>query len=249
MRPNREIGLLVAAVAALVTLAGCGGSDTAARPVGVNYYLSSRDELRRVPRVVFVELYEDEGYPKVARDMTDALYKAIQARNLFHLYVVSASDPACRDLPLNSAEALSMEQLSQIRQALHCDAVITGRMSQFRPHPQMQVALYVRLLNLRDGKLIWGVGDTWDSTDLSTECRVREFYDSQVASGYDPAQWRMVKMSPLMFEKFVAHEVACTLDAPPPMGEPVDTSSTRENLLKLERKATRIQMADPLWSD
>jgi hypothetical protein len=248
MRPSLRITLAAAALAGLCLALGCRGPCAKGRP-RVNYYLSSRQELQRVPRVVFVELYEDQGYPKVARDMTDALFKAVQARNLFHLDLVSAADPACRDLPLDGSDGLTMEQLAQIRQALHCDAVLTGKMSHFRPHPRMQIALYLRLLNLRDGKLIWGVGDTWDSTDLQTEGRIREYYDQQVGTGYDPAQWRLVRMSPLMFEKFVAQEVACTLDAPAPPAEPVDTSSVSQNVLKLQRKASRIKMTDPLWSD
>ena len=235
---------------ALAVTGGCGGPPCPAPAAKVNYYLSAPDDLKRVPRVVFVELYEDEGYPGIARDMTIALFKSVQSRNLFHLDLVSGADPACRDLPLDNGEALTMEQLAQIRDALRCDAVLTGRMSHFQPHPRMQIALHLRLLNLRDGKLIWGVGDTWDSTDLQTQCRIREFFDDQVGTGYDPAQWRLVGMSPLMFEKFVAHEVASTLDAPaPPLEEPVDTSSTCENLLKLERKASRIKMTDPLWKD
>ena len=245
---RRNLSYILAAVVAALP-AGCGRDKLASTPPRVNYYLSSREDLQRAPRVVFVELYEDQGYPKVARDMTDAIFKAVQARNLFCVDLVSAADPACRDLPLGRTDALTMQELAQIRSSLHCDAVITGRMSQFRPHPRMQVALYLRMLNLRDGKLIWGVNDTWDSTDLAAECRIREFFEQQVGTGYDPAQWQLVRMSPLMFEKFVAHEIACTLDAPPPVGEVANTSSARGNLLKLERKAARIQMTDPLWSD
>ena len=82
--------------------------------------------------------------------------------------------------------------------------------------PRMQIGLYLQLLDLRRGRLVWGLDHTWDTTDRATEQRIKAFFRSRMRDGYGPLDWRMAVTSPKVFQKFVACEVAETLTPDPP---------------------------------
>jgi len=206
-----------AALALLAAACGLGGCRRTARAPDeqIGFFLSSRQDLQRTARVVLVELASvDECPPQIARDTTQALASAIQARQLFHVDVVRRTDPLCRDLPIEGVEALTLPELAAIRDALGCDAVLFGRVSHFQPFPRMQIGLYLKLIHLRDGKLVWGVDHVWDTTDRTTELRIEEYFRHVVRSGYDPLGPELVFKSPRAFQRFVAWEVAGTLAGP-----------------------------------
>jgi hypothetical protein len=143
--------------------------------------------------------------------MTVALAQAIQSRRLFHVKVLGPC-AACPDAAApNYPEALTLEQLHDLRRRLHCDAVLLGRVHSFRPHPATRVGLFLRLLDVNNGRLVWAVDHVWDTTDAETECRIERFFRQRMRSGYEPMEWQLAMISPRVFAKFVAHEVAATL--------------------------------------
>jgi hypothetical protein len=84
-------------------------------------------------------------------------------------------------------------------------------MSDFRPHPRMQMGLSLRLLDLKRGQLAWAVDHVWDTTDKAVEKRIERYFNDQIRSGYEPMDSRLIMISPKAFEKFIAYEVAETL--------------------------------------
>jgi len=215
-RLSNPWAMLRVALIAWLASAGCQHHKVAEKS-SVNFYLASRQDLMALNRVVFVEVGQDNGYPQVASAATEALFQAVQSRQLFHMDVVARNDRTCRDLPMGLSETYTMQQLVAIREALKCDAVLFGAINHFQPHPRMQMGLYLRLLDLRKGKLLWAVDHVWDSTDKATQARIEDFFAHKMGSGYDPVDWRLALVSPAMFERFVAYEVAWTL---PARGEP-----------------------------
>jgi len=191
-------------------LAGCAPEEPAP-PIA--YRLRSPRSVHRLHRVVFVELGDACRSPSMARGLTEEIHQALQKRALFHVDVVSRADPACRDLPLDVRGGLSLEQVGALRRALECDGVLVGALTRAQPHPRMQAAVYLRLFNVRDGTLVWGVDHVWDTTEHETQRRVRAFWRDQMRNDYEPVDWRLVRMSPRAFQKFVAYEIARTLPA------------------------------------
>ncbi|MBS3734270.1 MAG: hypothetical protein KGY99_05015 [Phycisphaerae bacterium] len=178
----------------------------------MRHHLSSPDDVRALGRVVLVELAHDDAHTQMAEEMTTALYKALQSRGLFHVSRVGRDDPVCRDLPLGRDEPLTLGELSAIRRRLRCDAVLTGRLNAYAPHPRMQVGLYLNLLDLRDGKVVWGVDHVWDTTERRTRRQLKRFYRDRMSGPYGPVDWKLATMSPKHFAKFVAEQAAGTLD-------------------------------------
>ena len=236
---RRAERLLLAAMAWIVS--GCFVEPPREEePIG--FVLSSQRDVFRLRRVVFVELGADGGCePGVAWDTTKALSSAIQGRRLFHVDLVRRTNPMCRDLALDQMGGMALDDLSRMRQALRCDAVLLGRVSHFQPFPRMQLGLVLKLMDLRDGKLLWGVEHVWDTTDRQVENRIRAYFRRYVRSGYEPMDHELVLKSPRAFERYIAHEVSRTLPSRP---DPKATAATHpagsRAVARLPRRKTGV---------
>ena len=193
-----------------ILLSGCQFYRVAA-PATDYYYLNPDKDLSSIGRVAVVELDNDSGYPQISADVTESLFQALQKRQVFGLNTVRQSDPSWRSLQLDIDSTYSLEQLSAIRKTLKCDAVLIGTVTEFKPYPHMAIGLRLRLVDLKDGQLLWALEQIWDSADKTTEYRIKNYFKSQMRSGFAPLRERLVAISSLKFVKFVTYEVAETL--------------------------------------
>ena len=230
------------ALLAALACAGCGPATD--RPT-VDYYLPNPRALARVSRAVMLELAYEGPHPDLARDMTEAAVRAIRDRRLFHVELVRGDDPRMLELPVRIEGRKTLQDLAALRKAFRCDAIILGSIRRYEPYPRMQIALCLQLLDLRRGRLIWGLEQTWDTTDRVTESRIREFFRKGMRENYGPLDWRLATVSPKVFQKYVAWEVSETFvaDAPPARtGTRVDLRTIGESLRKMQRIAKKLQV-------
>jgi len=192
-------------------LSGCGTFYRTPVPAAKYYYLSPNKSLTTIGRVAIVELDNDSSYPKISTDVTEKLYQAVQKKQIFGLTVVHQNDPSWRSLQLDLDSKYTLDQLAAIRETLKCNAVLLGTITEFRPYPHMTIGLRLRLIDLRDGQLLWALEQIWDSADKTTEYRIRDYFRSQKRSGYAPLKEQLAVVSSLEFIKYVSFEVAETL--------------------------------------
>jgi hypothetical protein len=147
--------------------------------------------------------------------MTSALFQAVQARQLFHLQVLPPADPATGEPLLDGRRDFTLNDLSRLRQTLGCDAVLVGAASEFQQYPRMRIGLYLRLVDLRDSRVLWAVDHVWDTTDQATQKRIEHYFSQQKGQGFEPLEWRLTTISPGFFQQFVAFETAQTLPQKP----------------------------------
>ena len=69
----------------------------------------------------------------------------------------------------------------------------------------------LKLLDMRDGQLLWALEQVWDSADKAIEQRTKSYFKAQKGSGFAPLHEQLATVSPLEFIKFVSYEVAATL--------------------------------------
>ena len=105
----------------------------------------------------------------------------------------------------------ALDQIINLHDTLKCDALLIGTITEFRPYPHMIIGLRLKLLDLRDGELLWALEQVWDSADKTTEYRIRDYFRSQKRSGFAPLHEQLATVSSLEFIKFVSYEVAETL--------------------------------------
>lgn len=175
------------------------------------YYLNPHKDLSIVGRTVLVGLDNKTTFPQISTDVTEMLFQALQKKQRFGLAIVRQNEPAWRSLQLDLNSTYTLQQLATIRKTLRCDAVLIGTITQFRPYPHMIIGLRLKLVDLKDGQLLWALEQIWDSSDKTTQYRVKDYFQYQIRSGYAPMREQLVAVSPLEFIKFVTYEVAATL--------------------------------------
>jgi hypothetical protein len=147
----------------------------------------------------------------MSADVTGPLFRALQKRQVFGLTIVRRDDPSWRSLQLDGDSTYSLDQISAIRETLKCDGVLLGTITEFKPYPHMTVGLRLKLLDMRDGQLLWALEQVWDGADKAIEQRTKSYFKAQKGSGFAPLQEQLATVSPLEFIKFVSYEVAATL--------------------------------------
>lgn len=194
----------------LALLSGCQ-FYAASRPVPESYYLNPDKDLHTIGRAALVELDNNSNYPQISTDVTEALFLALQKKQVFGLTVVRQDDSAWRSLQLDLNSTYTLEQLLAIRKTLKCDAILIGTITEYQPYPHMAVGLRLNLMDLEDGELLWALEQVWDSADKTTEYRIKNYFQRQIRSNLAPLREQLIAISPLKFIRFVAYEVAETL--------------------------------------
>lgn len=191
-------------------LTGCRSHRDSA-PVPDYYYKNPNRRVTTVGRVAIVELENDSSYPQISTDVTGSLFRALQKRQVFGLTKVGRDDPSWRSLQLDGSTTYSLDQISSIRAKLKCDGVLVGTVTEFKPYPHMVIGLRLKLLDMRDGQLLWALEQVWDSADKTVEKRTKDYFKAEKGSGFAPLNEQLATVSPLEFLKFVSYEVAATL--------------------------------------
>jgi hypothetical protein len=140
------------------------------------------------------------------------LQQELQELGMFHIDIISADDSDLRDLDLTKREPYSLRELAQMRQDLRCDAILFGQITAFKPYPSTQIGLYLRLIDLKDGRLVWAIDDVWDTTERETVARIRRFFFREMRETYHPIGDELAIMGTDAFQKFVSVEVVETLN-------------------------------------
>lgn len=220
---NRTVGIAATAfrrcgvfAVLLITLGATGGCHSAGDNSGMEgaFFLDSNKDLSALGRVALVELDNTSDYPQISAEMTEALYLAIQKQQVFGIGVVHQDDQTWRTLQEDINSLQAMKQLSVMRETLRSNGLLLGTITEYQPYPHMVISLRLKLLDLTDGELIWGLEQVWDSTDKDIQKRIQRYFGQQLRAGHSRLSEELVAVSSLNFCKFVAYEVAATLRQP-----------------------------------
>lgn len=208
-RPWLRLALLLLAILPLF-----GGCEEPMLPEAMAncYYINPHKNLHTIGRVALVELDNSSAYPNISADLTDALFVAMQKQQIFGLTIIHQDNPDWRGLQDNLDSLQALKGLLAMRDTLKCNALLVGTVTQYQPYPRMAVGLRLKLLDLTDGQLLWGLEQVWDCADGSIQKRIKAYFESEQRTGSAPVQKQLVTISSLQFGKFIAFEVAKTLD-------------------------------------
>jgi hypothetical protein len=194
----------------LVVLAGCRDYKISQSEPAYSY-LNPYRNLISIGRVAIIELDNNSAFPKISVDTTEAIFLALQKKQIFGLTLVRQDNADWSSLRIKPDSVHSLEQLFTIRETLKCNALLVGTVTQYEPYPHMVIGLRIRLLDLSNGQLLWAVEQVWDSADLATKRRIRHYFQNQIPWSAESLQEQMTVISPLEFVRFVAYETAETL--------------------------------------
>lgn len=204
---GRLLMVLGAGVCALA--AGCAKPPETVAPIPC--YMESPGALATVGRVVLVEPPSDTATAAVARDLAQALARAMAARQIFQIDLATPGEAGLEESAMDGRHTLTLEQMKAMRTALRTDVVILAALTEFHPYPRMRMGLRLRMTDLGTGRLIWSVDHVWDGTEESTAKRIQQYHTTRTPGLADPLEWRVALVSPKAFGEFVAADVAATL--------------------------------------
>jgi len=210
-RRTAPLSVLCHLLSVLLLLIGGCESDQEENGMANSYYLSPNKDLHRLGRVALVELDSASSHPEIATAATEALFLEAQKRQVFGVMVVHRDHPTWHSLQENLDSLQELRQLVAAREALNCNGLLLGTITEYRPYPHMVIGLRLKLLDLTDGQLLWGLEQVWDSSDRSIQKRIKAYLKEDRQAGHSPLREELVVVSPLNFCKFVAYEVAQTL--------------------------------------
>ncbi|HEX41143.1 MAG TPA: hypothetical protein ENN81_03690 [Phycisphaerales bacterium] len=205
---RRLPGAIALAAACLTLLSGC--QESIGIPPG-SYYINPDKPLAAIGKVALLEPANHSDYENISGDVAQALYKAIQRRQLFSLTLFDSGHPIMKIPGSNLDTSYSLKQLADIQNACKCNAVLMGSVVQYKPYPHLNLVLRLKLIDLSDGQLIWAVEQVWDSADTEIHGRIHAYAKKQLTSETPTLQEQMVTVSPLAFIAFAAYETAQTL--------------------------------------
>lgn len=207
----RLAALLILGCCVFLIGAGCNPIEPKPVPPTGHFYLDETVNFASVGRVMVAELEIQNGTAGLEKTLTQALIDGLDKKHLFSVRSVYRSDPQWVSLNMDQIKTFTPQDMANVTKQLKVDAMIYGTITRYRSYPQLLVALNLRMIDLRDGRLLWAFDDVWDSTDKNIELRIKEFYKNEMRSGYEPMDWQIVLNSPNTFYKYVIYEVVSTL--------------------------------------
>jgi len=206
----KNIILLMAAM--LMAVSGCSVNLKKSEPIEpLKYYRYAGYKIKSIGRVVMFEMGNLSPNQQIGEEMTRAVSEEIQKKQIFGLETIYMKDPMWNSLNISADSDIPTKTLEEIQKRFKADAVIYGRIMHYRPYPRNSIGLTLKMVDCATGTVLWGIDSVWDSTDANTERRAKQFFDTEMRSGYGPEKSKIVILSPRIYNKFIAHEISQTL--------------------------------------
>jgi hypothetical protein len=194
----------------LLISAGCSGHNTSQLAID-GHRRTGAVSHRGIKTLCLVELENKTSFPLISADITESLYQAIQKRDLFDLTELRAADNNWKNLPIGTDSPFTLEQVMAARKMLGFDAIMVGTVTSYTPYPHMAMGLHLKIIDLRDGQIVWKTEQIWDTADKNMEERIKKYYQDQLRPGFSPLDEKLAMMSSINFLKFISFDIAKTL--------------------------------------
>jgi hypothetical protein len=196
-------------------LSGCVVYSTGEESVsGGSFYINPYKFPGSVNMVALFELDNKSSHQGISEDVTKELYHNMQQNALFGTNLIAKNNPKWGSYRLDSYSNYTIEEYNKVLSGVNCDAVLIGVITEYQPYPYMHIGLRLKLIDLRDGQLLWAYENSWNSTDRNTKQRMKDFYRRSNGSGRSELQEEILSISSKNFIKFISSETTETLQEP-----------------------------------
>jgi hypothetical protein len=215
--PARGAGLALLALMAMA-LGGCDWQFWRAKP-GPHELLSSHTtpQASAMLRVAVLPFYLGQDVGRAAVAMNESMPAALRELGLHEVISVGLAQ---RDLLLPEdplmANHLTTDQLLKLRDALHCDAVLIGRIEQFDSFDPISIGVSAHLVSCLDGTVPWSATGHFDGHRQDVQDEIADWYGRAIGSeNASISGWRSVLQSPRLFTRYVAERLVLSIPMPP----------------------------------
>jgi hypothetical protein len=200
-------------VVALVILAlsSCAARPNANPNGPFSFYTSPQAiEFRRVAVLPF------RAGDKVGRSaavVTQSMAAAL--RELGYHEVVTISGDAGENLlgrDVLYQNDIAADELLRIRDQLHVDAVMLGRVEQYDSFDPISIGLSVHLVSCLDGSVAWSATGNFDGRRLDVQHDVRRWHNATLTGEHESiGGWKNILQSPGLYSRYVCDRLVATL--------------------------------------
>lgn len=210
---NKYMTILTAVILPVI-LCGCGeGFYGEGEKTAGSYYVNPEKGPTSIRQAAIFEFENLSNHPNISSDVTKELYTRLQKNAPFGTYMINQNDRRWNSCMLDPYGSYTAEQLNSIEKTLDCEAVLIGTITEYQPYPHMTIGIRLKLVDLRDGELLWAYENSWDCTDKNTQDQMVRYFKNHTRYGNSDIQQELITISPLNFFKFVAHEASGTITA------------------------------------
>lgn len=229
MKPNPpavRVSATVATVWLMTTLTFLSGCKTASLSDPVtgsgyqpkNYYRSLGQLPVNIRRVAVLPTTCDGHISDVqhGRDLLEPVIAEELAKTKKFEVIVVTPDQLRAWTGRNSwraEESLPADFLKTLKRALECDAVLFGRLSQYRAYPPLTVGFSFKLADVHTGDFLWAADEVFDSSEPSVVNSARRYQLMREQLPASLADSRSILTSPGSFGRYAANSVFQTLPA------------------------------------
>lgn len=105
-----------------------------------------------------------------------------------------------------------IDDLLLARDDYGADAVLFGKIIDYRRHDPPSITMRLKLISTTDGELLWSGSGTIDASQPDVEWRVKQYFRDLQESGRSLFGWRMVILAERRYAQFVANEFLLTIN-------------------------------------
>lgn len=175
------------------------------------FYINPDKNISNMGRVAIVVPKNNTEYPQISADVATAFYQQLQKKQILGLNLIAKNDSAWQTLQVSQTGPYTPPQLKDIRDALSCNAIIVGDVTQYSPYPHLTLGLRLKMIDLTDGQLIWAFEQIFDAQDKDTMKKAEKYYKYQKADTDSKLGPKLMSVSSIEFLKFVSYQIAMTL--------------------------------------
>jgi hypothetical protein len=196
----------------LFTLAGCAGREEPPQS-GKPFSFHSTPEALRLQRVGILPFLMGDRVGRAASSIDACMASSL--RELGYHEVMSINEQT-RDQIFHGdvlyQNNITSEQLMRLRDKLHVDGVLIGRVEQFDSFDPIAMGVSVHLVSCLDGQVAWSATGHFDGRRLDVQRDVHRWYDRNLALAQaSTGGWKLTLQTPSLFCRYVTDQLAASI--------------------------------------
>ncbi len=208
----------IACLALCLLLSGCEWSFRPKPPAPQHEVLSfhTTPQALEVRSVAVLPFFLADGIGRTASDIDESMTSALRELGLHEVKGVSADQRgALLAKDVIQANRIGADDLLRLRDALHVDAVLIGRVEEYDSFDPISLGVTAELVSCLDGQVLWSAIGHFDGHRKDVQTEIQAWHERTAGEANSNLYgWKLVLQSPHLFTRFVAERLA--LSIPPP---------------------------------
>jgi hypothetical protein len=160
-------------------------------------------------RVVVLPFFAADGVGRSATVMSENTAACLRELGL-HEVLLASNEQRDRLLPHDVVAGARMraDDLLAIRDQLHVDAVLIGRIEYFTSFDPISMGVTAALVSCHDGEVLWSATGHFDGHRQDIQDEIKGWYEATLSAQSNPISgWKVVLESPKLFTRYVAERL------------------------------------------